>query len=66
MDYNKNKTLLNMTRIDGFPLSDGICSIYYNSIFGISPDELEAILDDFLIITHSQVVQLHPGINEFR
>ena len=60
MDYNKNKILgetpLIMTWIDGFPLSDGIFSIYYNSFFDESSDELNAELNDFFWITHSQVV----------
>ena len=42
------------------------CSIYHNSLFGVSPDELNAKLHDFFWIAHSQEVKVlrHPGINE--
>ena len=44
MDHRKieilGETPVNMTRIDGFPLSNGIFPIYYNPIFSVSPDEL--------------------------
>ena len=35
-------------------------SICYNSIFGISPDDLSAKPDDFLWITHCQVYRYTP------
>ena len=52
MDHSKNEILgeipLNMTSIDGFPLSDDTFSIFCNSTFGISPDEFNAKPDVFL------------------
>ena len=54
MKHSKNEivgaTPLNMTSIDGFPLSEDIFSIYYtcNPISGISPYELNSKPDDFL------------------
>ena len=53
---------LNMTGINGFPLSGGIFVICYNLIFDVSPDELSAKLNDFLQITHSQEGKEHPCI----
>ena len=42
------ETLYDMTTWkSGFPLSDGIFSIYHNSIFSVDPDELNTKLDDF-------------------
>ena len=42
------ETLYDMTTWkNGFPLSDGIFSIYHNSIFSVDPDELNTKLDDF-------------------
>ena len=70
MDHQKNEILgessLYRTWIEWFLLADGIISIsmYYNSIFVISRDELNAKWDEFFWITHSQVVQVHPGINK--
>ena len=52
MDHNKNELLgethpLCNPLVDGFPLSDGIVSMfYYYSIFGLSPDKLNAKWDD--------------------
>ena len=70
-DYSKNeilwKTSLNMTWIDGFPLSYGIFNIHYNSVFGLGPDEFNTKLNIFFWITHShfQVVQGYLGIGQY-
>ena len=69
MNHSKNEILgetpLDMTWIDGFPLSDNIFSIWYNLNLDISPDELNTKPGDFLWITYCQVVQVHPTMNKF-
>ena len=40
------------------------CLIANNSVFGLSPDELDAKPDDFSE-THSQEEQVHHSIDEF-
>ena len=59
MDHNKNKifgdTPLYMARIDGFPWSDDLISLYYYSIFGVSPDQLGTKQDAFKYTWYKQI-----------
>ena len=41
------------------------CILYYDSIFGVSPDEFNSKQDDFFRVTHSQEVQVYPSMKEF-